>query len=43
MTEKGEEMGGTEQAVKTKLKQDFFFHFSLFLTIFLLFKCRFVA
>ena len=34
----------TEQAVKTKPKQDvFFFHFSSFLTIYLLFKCHFVA
>ena len=34
----------TEQAVKTQPKQDiFFFHFSSFLTVYLLFKCRFVA
>ena len=33
----------TEQAVKTKPKQVFFFHFSSFLTIYLLFKCCFVA
>ena len=33
-----------EQAAKTQPKQDvFFFHLSLFLTVFLLFKCRFVA
>ena len=33
----------TKQAVKTKPKQVFFFHFSLFLTIYLLFKCSYVA
>ena len=33
----------TEQAVKTKTKQVFFFHFSSFSTVYLLFKCRFVA
>ena len=34
-----------EQAVKTKPKQDksFSFSFSSFLTVYLLFKCRFVA
>ena len=33
----------TEQAVKTQTKQVFFFHFSSFLAVYLLFKCRFVA
>ena len=34
----------TEQAAKTQPKQDlFFFHFSSFLTVYMLFKCRFVA
>ena len=32
-----------EQAVKTKPKQVFFFNFSSFLTVYLLFQCRFVA
>ena len=33
----------TEQAAITQPKQDFFFHFSSFLTVYLLFKCRSVA
>ena len=33
----------TEKAVKTKQKQVFCFHFSSFLAVYLLFKCRFVA
>ena len=37
------DLPSTKQAVKSKPKHVFFFHFSLFLTIYLLFKCRFVA
>ena len=35
----------SEQATKTQPKQDYYFisHFSSFLTVYLLFKCRFVA
>ena len=32
-----------DNLVKTKPKQVFFFHFSSFLTVYLLFKCRFVV
>ena len=38
------DIASTEQAVQTKLKQDvFFFHFSSFLTVYLLFECRLVV
>ena len=35
MTEKGEQMGGGGGV--------FFFHFSSFLNVYMLFKCRFIA